>query len=139
MTKLYGVPTLGDYRVHFAWLAKIYLQPRYVHYSVFEQHILMNLTIIAFQNASKFYYDTIRYDAMRCDAMRCDAIRYDTIRYDTIRYDTIRYDTIRYNTIHHSLFPTQNKITYTNNVYPTLGWWERGGRKNNLIVVNPNL
>ena len=56
MTKLYVVPTHGDYRVHFAWLAKIYMQPHHVQYSVVEQHIIMNVTIIGFQNATKFNY-----------------------------------------------------------------------------------
>ena len=43
--------------------------------------------------------------------------------YNTIQYNTIQYNTIQYNIVY---FQQRTQLHYNNNVYPTLGWLERG-------------
>ena len=88
-------------------------------------------------------YNTIQYNTMQCNTIQyntiqCNTIQYDTIQYNTLQYNTIQYNamqyntiqynTIQYNTIQYNIvyFQHRTQLHYNNNVYPTLGWLERG-------------
>ena len=49
--------------------------------------------------------------------------RINTIQYNTIQCNTIQYNTIQYNIVY---FQHRTQLYDNSNVYPTLGWLERG-------------
>ena len=82
-------------------------------------------------------YNTIQCNAMQCNAMQCNAMQCNAMQCNAMQCSAVQCSAMQCNTIQYNIVYFQHRTQHNSKFYPTLGWLERGGQKNNLIVVHP--